>query len=268
MSIVFFCTHCGARFEVGEASAGKLGRCKKCGQKITVPAPKPVVAVAEGVGEESGGPAWLEHMTSQVALAPLTVDRIPGVRKREAKTPPVDEDLGDSKPYALVDDYSIPALRAAHDAVGPAGRTTIMWRHAWRSIARMFRNVNEFAYLLSIPFVMLLLIGATTHNRGLALLGAEAVILLNIGRLVSGLANLLAVPFREGVGTGLMFLIPPFTIKYMIDHWNQLRRPARRVVTPLLTITAVLLAFVLLPSLAAPTAGKAVAKPRFFTLGR
>ncbi|WP_165065140.1 zinc ribbon domain-containing protein [Paludisphaera rhizosphaerae] len=269
MSIVFFCSECGSRFEVSDQAAGKLGRCKKCGQKITVPLPKPVAVAAGSAGdEEGGGPAWLEHMSSQVALAPLTIDRMPGVRKRDVKAPPIDDDLGDSKPYNVVEDYSIPALKAAHDAAGPAGRATIMWRHSWRSIAKLLRNINEFAYLLSIPFIMLLLIGATMHNRSLALLGAEAVVLLNIGRLITGLANLVAVPFREGPGTGLMFLIPPFTIKYMMDHWNQMRRPTKRVVTPLLTIAAVLLAFALLPSLSAKSADKDAAKPKFFTLDR
>lgn len=269
MSIIFFCSHCGARFEVAEQAAGKAGRCKRCGERITVPAasptPAPVAATPPG-GE--GGPAWLERMSSQVALAPLTVDRIPGVRKRDPKAPPIDDDLGDSKPYAMVSSWKLPTTSPVRGGSGPAGSVTIGWRQAWGSVQRLFRRINEFAYLLSVPFIMLLLIGATMHNRGLALLGAEAVVLLNVGRVASGLANILAIPFREGPATGLMFLIPPFTIKYMIDNWNKLRRPTQRVVTPLLTIAAVVLAFVLLPSLSGGGDKKPGDRPKSMILGR
>jgi hypothetical protein len=38
------------------------------------------------------------------------------------------------------------------------------------------------------------------------------VVLLNVGRLAVGLANLVVIPFREGITQGISFLIiPPFT---------------------------------------------------------
>ena len=37
MGVVFFCQSCGARFEVEARLAGKKGRCKQCGQYMTVP---------------------------------------------------------------------------------------------------------------------------------------------------------------------------------------------------------------------------------------
>ena len=37
MSIVFFCQSCGSRFNVDPRMAGKQGRCKKCGEQMTVP---------------------------------------------------------------------------------------------------------------------------------------------------------------------------------------------------------------------------------------
>lgn len=267
MSIVFFCTACGARFEVGDAAAGKVGRCKKCGEKNTIP--KTTAKAATAAASGPNGPGWLEHMSSQVALAPMTIDRIPGVRTRSPNAPPIDEDLGDSKPYAVVTSWKIPAVEAARSASGPAGKVTITWRHWLGNLAKFFRRLNEFAYLLSVPFLMLLMIGAAMHNRGLALLGAQAVVLLNLGRIVTGMANILAVPFREGLTTGLLFLVPPFTIKYMIDHWNRLKRPTQRVVTPLLTIVAVVLVFAFLPSLSAKSDGKKAGdQPKSMILGR
>ncbi len=272
MSIVFFCSRCGARFEVGEQAAGKTGRCKRCGERIAVPKAAPVaVAVASAspaTAAADGGPGWLERVGSQVGLAPLTVGRMPGVRTRDPGAPPVDDDLGDSKPYALVVEKKRPPIRRLAGSTGPAGEATVLWRRGWLTIQRTFRRINEFAYLLSVPFLMLFLIGAATHNRGLALLGAEVVVLLNVGRVVTGLANVLAVPFRDGPATGLLFLVPPFTIKYMIDNWNKLRRPTQRVTTPILTIAAVLLAFVLLPSLSGGAAKKPANRPETTIPGR
>ncbi|MDG3003803.1 hypothetical protein [Paludisphaera mucosa] len=273
MSIVFFCSHCGARFEIGEQAAGKVGRCKRCGEKITVPPPAAVAAAAPARApaaavSEGGGPAWLAQVTSQVALAPLTMEGMPGLRKPKPKATPMDDDLGDSKPYAVVETWKVPATDIVPGGSRAAGEVKIAWRGWWGTIQKLFRRLNEFAYLLSVPFLILLLIGATMHNRGLALLGGEAVVLLNIGRVLTGLANILAVPFREGPATGLLFLFPPYTIKYMIDHWKRLKRPTQRVVTPLLTIGAVILAFTFLPSLSGGSDAKAEARPKSVILGR
>ena len=261
MSIVFYCSKCGSRFEVGEQAAGKAGRCKRCGERIAVPAasvPEPAttaVAAAVGAGGGATGPGWVARIGSQVGLVPLTIERMPALRRPAPKPSPLD-DLGDSKPYAVVSSWKIPALERARGD-GPAGEVRIVWRRGLGSVQRFFRRLNELAYLISVPFIMVLLIGATARNRSLALVGAEAVVLLNIGRVVTGLANILAVPFRDGPATGLLFLFPPYTIKYSIDHWNKLRAPARRVVGPILTITLVVLAFTLIPSLSGRSAAKA-----------
>ncbi len=61
MNIVFFCRSCGSRFEVDPRASGKQGRCKKCGQRMTVPkagevasmASMPALAMA-GVGAPAG----------------------------------------------------------------------------------------------------------------------------------------------------------------------------------------------------------------------
>ena len=98
MNIVFFCQSCGSRFEVPSASAGKKGRCKGCGQMMTVPKAQELASMvampalapeAVGAGFRAGaGPklapvkpaardanagkslAWLAAAVSNVALAP------------------------------------------------------------------------------------------------------------------------------------------------------------------------------------------------------
>ena len=272
MNIVFFCQSCGARFEVPPASAGKKGRCKKCGQMMAIPRARelasmealPALAMA-GAGVASGAARvgagadargakggdsleWLAAAPSDVALAPLTVDGLSvGGRKRPIK-PKYDDDLGDSKPYELAKPLKA-ASPSAYSGGKAAGGVKMAWRKELGIVQRAFRWLNETAYLVSVPFLMLILFGAIIKSRPLALLGATAVVLLNIGRIVAGMANLLVVPFREGISQGVMFLIPPLTFFYLSKHWNKLKKPTMRIVAPVLTIAAVFVAFTFIPSL-------------------
>jgi hypothetical protein len=82
-----------------------------------------------------------------------------------------------------------------------------------------------------VPFIMLLLFGAVTRNRHLAVLGATVVIVLNIGRIISGFADVVLVPMRDGI------------------NWKRLKKPLRRLIEPILTIGFVAAAFMFLPSL-------------------
>ena len=104
MGIVFFCQSCGARFEVDARMAGKKGRCKNCGQYMTVPKaehlasmgmpalamagaglpqaawPCPGPARSPRAGPVAAGPPhvpssmsdWLNASMSKIGLAPLS----------------------------------------------------------------------------------------------------------------------------------------------------------------------------------------------------
>lgn len=264
MNIVFFCQSCGARFEVSSASAGKKGRCKTCGQMMTIPKPHEVASLVAipAMSAKEAGPghagarvvtkaaprkaksgdslSWLAEAPEDVALSPLEVHR------RPIKSA-YDDDLGDGKPYAI--GKPLKAARSIYSGGKPANDVVIAWRQALGVVQRTFRWLNETAYLVSTPFLMLILAGAIFRSRPMALLGATAVVLLNIGRIVAGVANLVVVPFREGIPQGITFLIPPFTFFYLSKHWGKLHKPTMRIVSPALTIGAVFLAFTFIPSL-------------------
>ena len=78
-------------------------------------------------------------------------------------------------------------------------------------------------------------------------LGATAVIVLNIGRIVAGVANLAVIPFRESPIQGILFLIPPITFFYLYQNWHKVHRPVKRIVGPIVTIALVAAAFVAEP---------------------
>jgi hypothetical protein len=47
-------------------------------------------------------------------------------------------------------------------------------------LQKVFRKINQAAYLVSVPFLAILILGAVLQSRQLAILGATAVVLLNI----------------------------------------------------------------------------------------
>ncbi len=233
MNIVFFCQSCGSRFEVDPRAAGKQGRCKQCGQRMTVPkaeqiasmAAMPALAVAgAGAGAGSGSASgWLARVGSQVGLAPITIDRMPAGYRKPSR---FDEPPDDAKPYVLAK----PERRQSSETGSrPAGAVVRVWRGQLGWVQKLFRKINEAAYLISIPFVMLLLLGAVIRNRPMALFGATVVVLLNIGRLVSGCANLAVIPLRDGF------------------DFNKMKKPLRRIIEPAITIGLVILAFTFIP---------------------
>jgi hypothetical protein len=247
MGIVFFCQSCGARFEVDLRMAGKRGHCKKCGQVMTIPRTEeiasmsaiPALAMAGGgASPAAAGPAGgasiqsaLRAGISNINLAPLTVDRMsvgPMLfgRKKPAKPSPLD-DAEDSKPYALAKPVreSRGAVRSHDNVVLRAWRGQLSW------VNRVFRWINETAYLISVPFIMMLLLGVMVRNWPMAVLGAAVVVVLNIGRLVAGGAGLVVIPLRDGL------------------HWKKLKKPLQRVAEPALTIGLVVLAFLFIPFL-------------------
>jgi hypothetical protein len=247
MGIVFFCLSCGARFEVDPRMAGKKGRCKKCGQPMEIPRPEHVASMAAmpalaaapagaatgtpapagagrgGVGQSLGG--WLRAAASDVGLAPLTVDRMPiGMRRGSAPSPL--DDAEDSKPYLLAE--PVPAASRGRSS-GRPNVVAQVWRGQLGNVQTVFRKINQFAYLISVPFLMALLLGIAVRSRPLALAAATVVVLLNIGRIASGVVNLAVVPLRDGL------------------NLKKMKKPFRRVAEPVLTIGLVVVAFAYIP---------------------
>jgi hypothetical protein len=247
MGIVFFCQSCGSRFEVEPRAAGKKGRCKHCGQLMTVPRAEhlasmsamPALAAAgtdavssqraislgrARAGAAAGGQSvgdWLKMSISKIGLAPLSMQAIP----KRPLAPSALDDAEDSKPYVL----EKPDRLDAYHRGGSPNVALAAWRHEMGVIQRIFRWLNQSAYLVSIPFIVILLFGIAVKAYSIAIFGATFVVLLNIGRIVAGVANLVFVPLRDG-----------FNVK-------RYKQPIRRIIEPVVTIALVILAFTFIP---------------------
>lgn len=249
MGIVFFCQSCGARFEVPPSLAARRGRCKRCGQAMeipraeqlasmvgmpalaTAPAKSPVAGRASAPADAPSMSTWLKAAVSNVGLDALTVDRVPlGARKKLA--PSALDDAEDSKPYVLATPVNAGAGRGG-GTFGAGSAALAAWRREVGVVQRVFRWLNESAYLVSIPFIIILLFGVLSKSRSTALFGATFVVVLNLGRIVAGIANLAVVPLRDGFKT------------------KKMKKPFRRVLEPVITIGLVYLAFTFIPWLSA-----------------
>jgi hypothetical protein len=261
MGIVFFCQSCGARFEVDSRMAGKKGRCKKCGQMMSIPRAEDLssmtamavpaaagagaaVAVgagagavsAKGAGAGAGGSSigsWLKGGISKVALAPITVDRMPIGQKRPY-LPSALDDAEDSKPYVLAQ----PVVENRGRVKQQANVVVALWRRQLGKVQKLFRNINQTAYLISVPCILLFLLGIAVGSHQMTMLGVTGIVLLNIVRLAAGSANLAVVPFRDGL------------------NFNKMKKPLWRVIEPVLTIGLVVLGFVFIPFLSKGTPAK------------
>lgn len=255
--LVFHCASCGARFEVDRALAGKKARCQRCGTRTTVPQPLPAQPAFPPPAPSLSRPMnWIEAVNSQVGLAPLSIPTIPPVRRGSAPSPL--DDASSSALYRVLSAPSLPAVGPAGAVGKPAGNLVVAYRRQLLGIQRLFRWLNESAYLVSVPFLVVLFLGIALKNRPLVYLGATAVVLLNLGRLVSGVANLVVIPFRESPLKGVLFFVPPYTLYYLWDNWNRVRRPLGRITEPALTLGLVVAAFAYVPWLAggqSPTEG-------------
>jgi hypothetical protein len=168
---------------------------------------------------------WLRSAASSVGLAPLTLDRVPIGMRRGAAPSPLD-DAEDSKPYLVAGPELAPSRGRS------SGRPNVLlqlWRGPLGAFQKLFRKLNQTAYLVSIPFVMILLFGIAVQKRPIAMFAATFVVLLNIGRIVAGVANLAVIPLRDGINV------------------KKMKKPLRRVVEPVVMIGLVILAFTFVP---------------------
>ena len=108
----------------------------------------------------------------------------------------------------------------------------------WLGGHRLQRDAKQFALLIGggdlVPrgrikagHHILALMGLVGGSHWLLVLGGTGVVLLNIGRVVAGVANLVVIPFRESPVKGLLFLLPPVTVVYLAQNWPKVRRPPR-----------------------------------------
>jgi DNA-directed RNA polymerase subunit RPC12/RpoP len=131
---------------------------------------------------------------------------------------------------------------------GPAGWVYTKWRAGVSSVLKLFRLVDTWAYLISIPFLILMILGIAAENTPLIHTGAVAVVLANYGRFWADLLAFFVRPYKDGPLHGLAFLFPPYMLYYLATRWDYMKRILRRIAMSCIPIVAVVLIYAFLPS--------------------
>ncbi len=151
-------------------------------------------------------------------------------------------------PYQLADDLDNRFFRWARGSRA-AGWMYTGWRKGVGMILKGLRFIDDWAYLISIPFLILMIFGVAIAHRGLVHTGAVVVVLVNFGRFWTDLLALFVRPFKEGPIHGLLFLFPPYALYFMGKHWDKFRPALRRLVTTCIPIALVILAYAFIPTI-------------------
>ena len=117
------------------------------------------------------------------------------------------------------------------------------------SVLRLFRWVDTWAYLISIPFVVLMILGIAAENRSLIHTGAVVVVLANYGRFWADLLAFFVRPYKDGPLQGLSFVFPPYMVYYLATRWDAMKKIVRRIATSCIPILAVVLVYAAFGSL-------------------
>lgn len=167
----------------------------------------------------------------------------PEVRRGLAELEEFQKDRG---PYRMADDLDSRFFRWARGS-RPAGWITTQWRKAVGLVLKVLRFIDDWAYLISVPFLILIIFAIAIGHRGLVHTGAVVVVLINFGRFWTDLMALLVRPFKEGPAHGVFFFFPPYGIYFMSKHWDAFKGILRRLATSCIPIIGVILAYAFIP---------------------
>ena len=131
---------------------------------------------------------------------------------------------------------------------GPAGWVYTQWRGGVGLILRLLRFITDWAYLISVPFLILMTFGIAIGHRWLIHTGAVVVVMVNIGRFWTDLLSLFVRPFKDGPIHGLMSLFPPYGVYYVAKNWDKFKPTFQRLLTSCIPIVLVALAYIYIPA--------------------
>lgn len=252
--IEFNCPRCGTHFTVSPKMAGRKGKCKRCQHRMKIPrrqAEHASVAVS-GRFSLNGAAAMAAAPGTESEYVVNTQAGLVAVSERLIHHPRIASEPEEvSGPYRLNRQQVKAVAREKRKRRKRSGRPAGLGKRVYRKqtvgLLSLLRRLNDFAYLLSLPFLLLVMMGILIPSRQLAVIGAAGVILPNIGRFAVNASYLVILPFRDSPLQGVLFFIPPFTFYYLYKHWKRMRRATLRFLSPAIPIACVVLAFVFVP---------------------
>jgi len=287
--LYFHCENCGKEHHAEDDLGGRKGRCQDCGHVMRIP------SVREG-RHENPSARMMVHDAPPGGAAGAEPSR--QALHREHQRPSHGTELARHSQFRLLDDHEeeeellAPAVAAwlrqmtefqhrpqgygvassspgqglldwfRQDSSRPASWIHVRWRGLVNQILKVLRFINDWAYLIAVPFFILMLFALAIGNANLVHLGAITVLLLNLGRFWADLLAFFVRPFKESLIQGVAFLFPPYTLYYCYAHWDRMRPIVRRIGTSCIPILLVVVLYAFLPSVNPDVAGRKDLKSR------
>ncbi|MAT15563.1 MAG: hypothetical protein CMJ46_09880 [Planctomyces sp.] len=189
------------------------------------------------------------QVPSSVGLAAVSSHSLEQIRRNEQTW----DDDEDSSPYRIKKERiprHEPRREKKHrEKSGPPGFFREFYWARMHGVRHLLDNLNEFGYLLCVPFIAMLMIAIIWQNRQLGLTAASGIIAINVVRFYINLIHLAVIPFRNSLTQGTLFFIPPITFYFLYKHWNVMKQGARKLEGPILQIVVAVLVFTFIPFL-------------------
>lgn len=247
MIINFACSQCAMPFKVNSKLAGRTGRCKGCGNRMTIPAAPAADVARTGRFRLGDQPAAQDAgLSPSMQLAAISEDLKPLKPKKAA---PVAAAEPTSYKLAPIPKPS-PQQQRAHNRAKPAGKLKRAYQKQIANLTGLLGRLANLCLLLTFPCIFLVLLGILLRNWNFVLYGTTGVCIFSAARILLIIAQLAFIPFRVSFREGVLFLIPPVTLYFIYKYWPQMRKTAAGLVGPIFLVIALFLAFEYIPYLA------------------
>ena len=240
VKIAFTCRHCGSRLVVDSALAGRVGRCRSCGRRVTVPEGTETAKVTPPVAAKHPSPppapAPANSPTGNYRLRPVT---------------PVHEPAIEVPGWGNDDTEMVVVRPPVPVAARPTRAEPTPWLKAYRAGFSVLVNtttwISETSYTVSMILLILAVAAGMIGQHTLALWGVRGIIGLNLVGFAGDVASLVNLSFRRDPLRGALFLLPPLTLYYLWTDWRRYRDTVGRMRIPLATLTFVAVACLFIP---------------------
>jgi len=247
MIINFACSQCAMPFKVNSKHAGRTGRCKGCGNRMTIPAAPAADVARTGRFRLGDQPAAQDAgLSPSMQLAAISEDLKPLKPKKAA---PVAAAEPTSYKLAPILKPS-PQQQRAHNRAKPAGKLKRAYQKQITNLSSLLGWLANLCLLLTFPCIFLFLLGILLRNWNFVLYGTTGVCIFSAARILLIITHLAFIPFRVSLQEGLLFLIPPVTLYFIYKYWPQMRKSAAGLVAPIFLVIALFFAFEYIPYLA------------------
>ena len=237
MKIAFACQHCGNQLVVDAALAGRVGRCRSCGRRVTVPEGQ----AAAKLTPSSAAPKKKPLPAAPPAAGDYRLRPVTPIHEPALEVP----GWGDDDSEMVVVRPPVPV------AARPSRAEPTPWLKAYRACFSLLVNattwISETSYTVSLILLILSVASGMIGQHSLAAWGVRGIIGLNLVGLAGDVASLVNLSFRKDPLRGALFLLPPATLYYLWTDWRRYRDTVNRMRIPLMTLAFVGVAYLFVP---------------------